>query len=197
MSVIGSWAAAVGKHDVAYKHTGTTKTFGTIQFAQDTVEHLSVVTQLADSNRRRVNNVFGEGAEGNLHLAAVALWNARRLIPEDKTLSVALAELYNRIGRYEDAAELAHRVAKALPEWAEPHHILGTAYLGQGQTQKAIEEFEKFVQKAPDVAEGHHQLGNAYLYRGQKAEALAAFEAALDVAGGCHESGRRDGDYEK
>ena len=106
--------------------------------------------------------------------------SADRMLPEDETLSIALAELYNRIGRYEDAAELAIRVATALPEWAEPHHILGTAYLAQGQTQLAIEEFEKFVQKAPDVAEGHHQLGNAYLYRGQKAEALAAFEAALE-----------------
>lgn len=53
---------------VAYRRIGMTESFGTVHFAQDTVLALSDLARITDSNRRRVNNLFGEGTSPKLRL---------------------------------------------------------------------------------------------------------------------------------
>jgi hypothetical protein len=53
---------------LAYRKVARTESFGTVQFAPDTVHGLNEVARLSDSNRREVNNLFGEGTSPKMRL---------------------------------------------------------------------------------------------------------------------------------
>jgi hypothetical protein len=55
-----------GKGTLAYRKVARTESFGTVQFAPDTVHALNEVARHADSNRREVNSLFGEGTSPKL-----------------------------------------------------------------------------------------------------------------------------------
>ena len=49
------------KGSLAYRKVARTESFGTVQFAPDTVHALNDVARHSDANRREINNLFGEG----------------------------------------------------------------------------------------------------------------------------------------
>jgi Domain of unknown function (DUF4338) len=55
-----------GESDVRYRRIGTTESFGTVHFAPDTARALTELARLANSGRRSVNNLFGEGMSPKL-----------------------------------------------------------------------------------------------------------------------------------
>jgi hypothetical protein len=56
------------KGALAYRKIARTESFGTVQFAPDTVHALNEVARHSDSNRREVNNLFGEGTSPKMRL---------------------------------------------------------------------------------------------------------------------------------
>ncbi|MBV9382090.1 MAG: hypothetical protein JO242_15665 [Streptosporangiaceae bacterium] len=52
---------------------GATDSFGTVQFASDTTENLTAAARVANSNRRMVNNLFGEGISPKLRSLRLGL----------------------------------------------------------------------------------------------------------------------------
>jgi hypothetical protein len=60
---------------LAYKRIGKTDSFGTVHFAPDTMINLSALARASDSNRRRVNNLFGEGTSPKLRLIRSGIEN--------------------------------------------------------------------------------------------------------------------------
>jgi hypothetical protein len=54
--------------ELRYKRVGVTESFGTVHFAPETVLALNQVARLADANRRRINNLFGEGTSPKMRL---------------------------------------------------------------------------------------------------------------------------------
>jgi hypothetical protein len=56
------------KGSLAYRKVARTESFGTVQFAPDTVHSLNDVARHAGSNRREINNLFGEGTSPKLRL---------------------------------------------------------------------------------------------------------------------------------
>ncbi len=54
--------------ELSYKRIGVTESFGTVHFAPETVLALNQVARLADENRRRINNLFGEGTSPKMRL---------------------------------------------------------------------------------------------------------------------------------
>lgn len=56
-----------------YTRIGVTQSFGTVHFSPDTVHALSESARLADANRRRVNNLFGEGTSPKMRLVRAGL----------------------------------------------------------------------------------------------------------------------------
>ena len=58
---------------LSYERIGVTQSFGTVHFAPDTVLALNESARLADSNRRRVNNLFGEGTSPKMRLVRAGL----------------------------------------------------------------------------------------------------------------------------
>jgi hypothetical protein len=55
-----------GEGEIRYERVGTTDSFGTVQFASDTIDSLVAVARLANSKTRIVNNLFGEGMSPKL-----------------------------------------------------------------------------------------------------------------------------------
>jgi hypothetical protein len=53
---------------LAYRKVARTESFGTVQFAPDTVQALNDVARYSTSNRREVNNLFGEGTSPKFRL---------------------------------------------------------------------------------------------------------------------------------
>ena len=64
---------SVESHVLSYERIGVTQSFGTVHFAPDTVLALGQTARLADANRRRVNNLFGEGTSPKMRLARAGL----------------------------------------------------------------------------------------------------------------------------
>jgi hypothetical protein len=58
---------------LSYRKIARTQSFGTVQFAPDTVHSLSDAARLSDANRREVNNLFGEGTSPKLRLIRAGL----------------------------------------------------------------------------------------------------------------------------
>ncbi len=67
----GSIAGSEG--EIRYERVGTTDSFGTVQFASDTTETLMAVARLANSKKRLVNNLFGEGMSPKLRSLRLGL----------------------------------------------------------------------------------------------------------------------------
>ncbi|MHB8695267.1 MAG: Druantia anti-phage system protein DruA [Solirubrobacteraceae bacterium] len=76
--VAGSDASA----DIRYRRVGSTDSFGTVQFASDTTETLAAAARLANSKRRLVNNLFGEGMSPKLRSLRLGL-DALGLAPDE------------------------------------------------------------------------------------------------------------------
>jgi hypothetical protein len=58
---------------LVYRKVARTESFGTVQFAPDTVHALNEVARHSDSNRREVNNLFGEGTSPKMRLIRTGL----------------------------------------------------------------------------------------------------------------------------
>ncbi len=68
--------------EIRYERVGTTDSFGTSQFASDTLESLVAVARLANSKQRVVNNLFGEGMSPKLRSLRMGL-DGLGLRPDD------------------------------------------------------------------------------------------------------------------
>jgi len=78
-------ASVVGKEtsgEIRYRRVGSTDSFGTVQFASDTVDTLAAAARLANSKRRLVNNLFGEGMSPKLRSLRLGL-EALGLAPDE------------------------------------------------------------------------------------------------------------------
>ena len=68
--------------DIRYRRVGSTESYGTVQFASDTTETLTAAARLANSKRRLVNNLFGEGMSPKLRSLRLGL-DALGLAPNE------------------------------------------------------------------------------------------------------------------
>jgi hypothetical protein len=68
--------------DIRYERVGITDSFGTVQFASDTMESLVAAARLANNKRRVVNHLFGEGMSPKLRSLRMGL-EALGLCPDE------------------------------------------------------------------------------------------------------------------
>ena len=64
---------SVASDELSYDRIGVTQSFGTVHFAPDTVLALGQIARLADANRQRINNLFGEGTSPKMRLVRAGL----------------------------------------------------------------------------------------------------------------------------
>lgn len=80
--VPGDIAGTGGTGDIRYKRVGSTDSFGTVQFASDTTDTLAAAARLANSKRRLVNHLFGEGMSPKLRSLRLGI-DALGLSPDE------------------------------------------------------------------------------------------------------------------
>lgn len=59
--------------EIRYRRVGSTESYGTVQFASDTTETLAAAARQANSRRRLVNHLFGEGMSSKLRSLRLGL----------------------------------------------------------------------------------------------------------------------------
>jgi tetratricopeptide (TPR) repeat protein len=90
---------------------------------------------------------------------------------------VALGEVYNKLGRHNDAAIAFRRALDRDPQNVAAFFGLGSTFLRMGQVRKGREILERVAQKvnSPRV---YDRLGVAYMMSGKPAKAYEFFERA-------------------
>ena len=78
----GEVAGSDSNGEIRYRRVGFTDSFGTVQFASDTTDTLAAAARLANSKRRLVNNLFGEGMSPKLRSLRLGL-DALGLSPDE------------------------------------------------------------------------------------------------------------------
>ncbi len=82
---------------------------------------------------------------------------------------------------YDQAIAQLQPYIEANPDAAEPHYLLGLAYLEKQQPDDAIPEFQQALQLQPDFADAEVGLGKAYSAKGMQNEAQEAYQKALEM----------------
>jgi Domain of unknown function (DUF4338) len=123
-----SVAGSESSHEIRYQRVGSTDSFGTVQFASDTTETLAAAARLANSKRRLVNNLFGEGMSPKLRSLRLGL-EALGLTPDEYLRHHSPRLLY--------AVPLVSNVEDILLGLTrKPRYVLPTA--GGSETASAI-----------------------------------------------------------
>lgn len=118
--------------DIRYQRVGATDSFGTVQFASDTTEYLNAAARVANSNRRTVNHLFGEGISPKLRSLRQGL-EALGLRPDEYLRHHAPRLLY--------AVPLVRNTGDLLIGLSrEPDYVLPLEGTGE-ETTKAIAQY--------------------------------------------------------
>ncbi len=99
--------------------------------------------------------------------------------PQNIRALSALAEIYQKAGRLDEARVLLQEAVQVAPTSVEVRNNLGNAWMKLGRWDEAIACFEEAHRMKPEEADVLSNLGNALLQTGRAAEAIARFEAAL------------------
>ncbi|HEV2213951.1 MAG TPA: tetratricopeptide repeat protein, partial [Terracidiphilus sp.] len=122
--------------------------------------------------------------------------NALNADPNSPQLNNALADLYFRAGKVDDAEATAHGLLKVAPDNIDAHKLLGRIYLRElSQSQNsvssssprgnpldlAIAEYEKIVELEPKNVDDHMVLGQLYSVRHDTKKAEDQFSLARSI----------------
>jgi serine/threonine-protein kinase len=114
--------------------------------------------------------------------AVDATERARKLDPDQAEVRLALATVYNGLGRTGDAVAEAQRALQLQPSSYEAHRLLGEIRAKRGEFDLAIGECLAAVRIRADYPSGYRSLGLMQMLAGRYADAAVSFErmATLD-----------------
>ncbi len=142
--------------------------------------HKAVEACPADVEARRTysETLTHRGATG----AAIAqLEEARRLAPEDASLSVRAGELYLSLDRLDKAREASDRALDVDPKYAPAWALRGRVMERSGQTRPALAAYQRALGYEPNNAEWLLRLAECYRQLGAPSRALAALQTLMDT----------------
>lgn len=119
--------------------------------------------------------------------AETAFKKAAELRPEEAKPVQALADLYNAMGKREEAAAMATKAASmggagGTAASAQDVYNQGVILWNSGKMAEAKAQFEAAVKADPNYADANYWLGMAHLNGGNTEEALKYFENYLKLA---------------
>ena len=131
---------------------------------------------------------------GHASLSIVYLWQkqyeqaftegerAVALDPNLAEVSAVLAEVLSRVGRSEEAIEMAEQTLRRKPDVADLHLIrVGNAYYFAGKPEEAIAPLKQYLTRYPNILGVHLTLAAVYNELGKEAEAQAEAAEVLRI----------------
>jgi tetratricopeptide (TPR) repeat protein/4-amino-4-deoxy-L-arabinose transferase-like glycosyltransferase len=98
--------------------------------------------------------------------------------PDRESLYGQLANVYQNVGRVDDAVSVYKRIVTHWPEKGEAYLRLGQMYEAQGDEGMAIVEYQKAVERQPELAQPYIRLASLYLAQGRTSEAITLYRAS-------------------
>jgi len=100
---------------------------------------------------------------GDVEKARGLLMEGLHLAPDNHRvrLLMGLAQCLTR--KFDDAVYILEQVITEIPENAEAHVYLSTAYFGLGRLEDAEKELKKALELDPGIAEAHYNLAQVFL----------------------------------
>ena len=126
-----------------------------------------------------------QGAADGFERFLSAYAQTGELVPYYADALLRLGDLYNALGRYEDARRVYARVAPATPERAGGDYALfqtAAAYGQEGQTAQAIQTYDRLLIEYPQserYAQALLAQGALYSAQGADDQAIEAYERVL------------------
>lgn len=96
-------------------------------------------------------------------------------------LALAAGAERSQAGDYDAAIPYLERAARAYPNDAPTHLMLGDAYHHKQRYADAAREFTRAIELDPDDSEGHYYLGLLYSDQGKYEAAIAELRKTLDI----------------
>lgn len=113
-----------------------------------------------------------------------AEYDQARSLPEDVAYLFDQAEKLERLGRYDQAAEVYRQILRLHSGLTKVQVALARAYEQQRKTGKVITVWEKICAAEPENAEYAYELAMAYADRGWNKKALAKLRDTLELENG-------------
>ena len=130
------------------------------------------------------------GDQSPLEQSIQQMEKAVREDPQNAEARLALAEIYLRAGRYDDAISQAEQIVKLYPDHDGAQWIMGVAHVRLGQPEAALEPLERFVELRKDqpmakvdtaLEAAYYFLGESYVKLDRPEDAIPALLAALEI----------------
>jgi eukaryotic-like serine/threonine-protein kinase len=106
---------------------------------------------------------------------------ALELDPDQARVHLALGNVYERIGRLEDAVREAQQAVRLAPTSDAAHRLLGNVLLDRGDNDGAIREVSRAIDLRPDYWRNQSTLGFALQAAGRYQQAVTAYRRATDL----------------
>lgn len=122
-----------------------------------------------------------EGTRSGDEIAGIVyLRLALSLDPKNDMALISLADIYERLKRYEHANQLYEKIEQASPYAAAAEVQAGLNYETLGQTDEAIRRLNDTVARRPDDVDALSALANVYRVQKRYAEAAETYTKAID-----------------
>ena len=102
--------------------------------------------------------------------------------PRDQSMRTRLAELYDQLGRYDEAIAVCKEALVFNPDYVAAHHVLGMAYCGQGRLDEGVAQYKKALAIDRNLPWVRYHLGVVYKDRGDYDKAIEEFQRALELS---------------
>lgn len=123
-----------------------------------------------------------ELGKGNAEAAAESAEKALSLGSEDVRTLRVLYDAYDALGRTEQVAEIAPRLAAVDPDFGGPKLLEQAAVLwNAGQAQKAVDLSRLALSMDPSLGKAYYFIGLHHLSSGENAEAKAALSKFVEM----------------
>ncbi len=101
--------------------------------------------------------------------------------PEQLEIILELANLYVKLGNWDESHTLLTQHFKDLKDNFLTHHLLSSIHNKKGNYSEAIDHALEAIKKSPDYAPAYYQLGEAFYQMQEYETATKSLEACLEI----------------
>lgn len=121
-------------------------------------------------------------ARGELEPALADAEALHRLAPDNAVYLIQLAELRQKLGRFDDAAAAWEEISKASTSYEEACPTLGRIYLDAGKADRAFESFKWCYEKLPNNTDVIFFLAREHERRKEYSQAFELYRRGIDLS---------------